>query len=165
MGGLRPSFFAILGETYVKISTNIAFNGMVVALLTTPRNEIMSSWKVSLNGPSSGLFFYGPLLMGRGNLKCLTGKTGCRVSSSIIAFGVDGASIKNIYILTGLLIPICVLISLKAIKFLIEGFLSCLLFIEELLIRVIAVLDSVGFYILFEGILIPMFLIIGIWGL
>ena len=68
-------------------------------------------------------------------------------------------------ILTTLLIPICVLISLKPIKFLIKEFLLCLLFIEELLIGVFfTVLDLVGFYFLFEGILIPMFLIIGIWG-
>ena len=39
-----------------------------------------------------------------------------------------------------------------------------LLFMEFLLIGVFSILDLVGFYILFEGILIPMFLIIGIWG-
>lgn len=40
----------------------------------------------------------------------------------------------------------------------------CLLLIEFLLMGVFTVLDLVGFYILFEGVLIPMFLIIGIWG-
>lgn len=80
-----------------------------------------------------------------------------------VILGVDGISIFFI-ILTALLIPVCVLISLNSIRFLIKEFLLCLLFIEVLLIGVFLVLDLVGFYILFEGILIPMFLIIGIWG-
>ncbi|MGI9535084.1 MAG: proton-conducting transporter membrane subunit, partial [Thermodesulfobacteriota bacterium] len=77
--------------------------------------------------------------------------------------GVDGVSIFFI-ILTALLMPICVLISLNSIRFLIKEFLLCLLFIEVLLMGVFLILDLVGFYILFEGILIPMFLIIGVWG-
>lgn len=81
----------------------------------------------------------------------------------LVIFGVDGISIFFI-ILTALLTPICVLISLKSIKYLIKEFLLCLLFIEVLLMGVFTILDLVGFYILFEGILIPMFLIIGIWG-
>lgn len=80
-----------------------------------------------------------------------------------VVLGVDGVSIFFI-ILTALLIPICVLISLNSIRFLIKEFLLCLLFIEVLLMGVFLILDLVGFYILFEGILIPMFLIIGVWG-
>ena len=80
-----------------------------------------------------------------------------------IIFGVDGISIFFI-ILTALLIPICILISWNSIKYLIKEFLLCLFLIEILLIGVFTVLDLIGFYILFEGILIPMFLIIGIWG-
>lgn len=81
-----------------------------------------------------------------------------------IVFGIDGISIFFI-ILTALLIPICVLISWSSIKYLIKEFLLCLFLLELLLIGVFSVLDLVGFYILFEGILIPMFLIIGVWGL
>lgn len=80
-----------------------------------------------------------------------------------VVLGVDGMSIFFI-ILTALLIPICILISLNSIRFLVKEFLLCLLFIEVLLMGVFLVLDLVGFYILFEGILIPMFLIIGVWG-
>lgn len=80
-----------------------------------------------------------------------------------IIFGVDGVSIFFV-ILTALLIPICVLISWNSIKYLIKEFLLCLFLIEILLIGVFTILDLIGFYILFEGILIPMFLIIGIWG-
>nr|YP_001648581.1 NADH dehydrogenase subunit 4 [Ectyoplasia ferox]ABW76587.1 NADH dehydrogenase subunit 4 [Ectyoplasia ferox] len=82
---------------------------------------------------------------------------------SPIFFAVDGISIFFL-ILTALLTSICILISWRSIKFLIKEFLLCLLAIEFLLIGVFSVLDLIGFYVLFEGILIPMFLIIGIWG-
>lgn len=78
-------------------------------------------------------------------------------------FAVDGVSIFFI-VLTALLIPICIIISWNSIKYLVKEFILCLLLIEFLLMGVFTVLDLVGFYILFEGVLIPMFLIIGIWG-
>ena len=74
-----------------------------------------------------------------------------------LVFGVDGISIFFI-MLTALL----VLISWKSINFMVKEFLLCLLGIEGLLIGVFTVLDLIGFYILFEGILIPMFLMIGV---
>lgn len=80
-----------------------------------------------------------------------------------VLFAVDGISVFFI-LLTALLTPICILISWKSIKFLIKEFMLCLLVIEMLLIGVFSILDLVGFYVLFEGVLIPMFLIIGIWG-
>ena len=78
-------------------------------------------------------------------------------------FAVDGISIFFI-VLTALLTPICILISWNSIKYLVKEFILCLLLMEFLLMGVFTILDLVGFYILFEGILIPMFLIIGIWG-
>nr|YP_004123208.1 NADH dehydrogenase subunit 4 [Oscarella viridis]ADO51461.1 NADH dehydrogenase subunit 4 [Oscarella viridis] len=84
-------------------------------------------------------------------------------SSGMVVFAVDGISIFFI-ILTALLIPICILISWNSIKFLLKEFLLCLIFLEILLMGVFTALDLLLFYILFEGILIPMFLIIGIWG-
>lgn len=78
-------------------------------------------------------------------------------------FAVDGISVFFL-ILTALLTPICILISWGSIKFLIKEFLLCVLFIEILLMGVFTILDLVGFYVLFESILIPMFLIIGVWG-
>lgn len=80
-----------------------------------------------------------------------------------IFFAVDGISIFFVLLIT-LLIPICVLISWKSIKILIKEFMLCLLIIEALLIGVFSILDLIGFYVLFEGVLIPMFLIIGVWG-
>nr|QJS34588.1 NADH dehydrogenase subunit 4 [Phanopathes sp. NB-2020] len=80
-----------------------------------------------------------------------------------ILLAVDGISLFFL-ILTALLIPICILISWDSIKYLLKEFLLCLLFLEVLLMGVFAALDLLLFYILFEGILIPMFLLIGIWG-
>uniref|UniRef100_A0AAU6W7L8 NADH-ubiquinone oxidoreductase chain 4 n=1 Tax=Cephea cephea TaxID=880218 RepID=A0AAU6W7L8_9CNID len=78
-------------------------------------------------------------------------------------FGVDKISLPFI-ILTNLLIPICILISWNTINFLVREFILFLLIIQFLLTIVFTSLNIIIFYISFEGILIPMFLIIGIWG-
>lgn len=78
-------------------------------------------------------------------------------------FAADGVSLF-FFILTALLVPICVLISWGVIRVLLKEFLMCLLFLEVFLIGVFSTLDLLLFYILFEGVLIPMFLLIGVWG-
>lgn len=78
--------------------------------------------------------------------------------------GIDGISIFFI-ILTTILIPLCILISWNIIIYRVKEFMIMLLLIEFLLINVFSVLDLLFFYIFFESILIPMFLIIGIWGM
>jgi len=77
--------------------------------------------------------------------------------------GIDGISIFFI-ILTTFLIFICILISWNSINFFLKEFLICFLILEFCLIQVFCVLDILLFYIFFESTLIPMFLIIGIWG-
>ena len=77
--------------------------------------------------------------------------------------GVDGISLFFLF-LTTLLIPICILSSWSSINFDLKQFLVVFLFLEFLLICVFTVLDVLFFYVFFETILIPMFLIIGIWG-
>lgn len=79
------------------------------------------------------------------------------------SLGIDGISIFFI-ILTAFLMPICILISWNSIVYKMKEFILMLLLTELLLINVFAVLDLFFFYIFFEGILIPMFIIIGIWG-
>lgn len=77
--------------------------------------------------------------------------------------GIDGISLFFI-LLTTFLILICVLISWNSINFYIKEYLICFLVLEFCLIQVFCVLDLFLFYIFFESVLIPMFLIIGIWG-
>lgn len=83
--------------------------------------------------------------------------------NSHVSFGIDGISIFFI-ILTSFLIPICMLISWESIKYKAKTFTLLILFTEFLLVNVFATLDLIFFYIFFEAILIPMFILINIWG-
>ena len=77
--------------------------------------------------------------------------------------GVDGISILLI-ILTTLIMPLCVLASWSYIKTRISTFMICLLIMETAMLGVFAALDFVLFYILWEAMLSPRDLLIGIWG-
>jgi len=77
--------------------------------------------------------------------------------------GVDGISILFI-LLTTFIAPICIFSGIQSIKFKIKEFLIAILVMETLMLGVFCSLDLVIFYLFFEGGLIPMFLIIGIWG-
>ena len=77
--------------------------------------------------------------------------------------GVDGISILFI-LLTTFITPICIFSVIQSIKFKIKDFLIAILVLETLMLGVFCSLDLVIFYLFFEGGLIPMFLIIGIWG-
>ena len=77
--------------------------------------------------------------------------------------GIDGVSILFV-ILTTMLVPICILASYESIKFSVKEYLISFLALETIMIGVFCSLDHVLFYLFFEGGLIPMFLIIGIWG-
>ena len=81
--------------------------------------------------------------------------------SGAIVFAVDGLSIYLV-LLTALLVPICVLISWRSIVWMVKEYVLCLLVIELLLVGVFTIMDLIGFYVLFESVLIPMFLIIGV---
>ena len=77
--------------------------------------------------------------------------------------GVDGISILFI-LLTTFIAPICIFSALNSIKFKIKEFLIAILVLETFMLGVFCSLDLIIFYLFFEGGLIPMFLIIGIWG-
>ena len=77
--------------------------------------------------------------------------------------GVDGISILFI-LLTTFIAPICIFSGIQSIKYKIKEFLVAILVMETLMLGVFCSLDLVIFYLFFEGGLIPMFLIIGIWG-
>lgn len=77
--------------------------------------------------------------------------------------GVDGISVLFI-VLTALLLPMCILASWKSITVRVREYMVVFLILETLMIGVFATLDLAMFYVFFEGTLIPMFLIIGVWG-
>ena len=78
-------------------------------------------------------------------------------------FGIDGISILFI-VLTAFIIPICIISCVNSVKIRLKEFLIAILILETFMIGVFCSLDLVVFYIFFEAGLIPMFLIIGIWG-
>ena len=78
-------------------------------------------------------------------------------------FGIDGISILFI-VLTALITPICIISCINSVKNRLKEFLIAILVLESFMIAVFCSLDLVIFYLFFEAGLIPMFLIIGIWG-
>ncbi len=77
--------------------------------------------------------------------------------------GLDGISLLFV-LLTTLLTPICVLASWESVKTRVKEFMAAFLILETMMIGMFSSLDLVVFYIFFEAVLIPMFLIIGVWG-
>ncbi len=77
--------------------------------------------------------------------------------------GVDGISLPFVILTTGLM-PICIIASWSAIQTRVREYMIAFLVLETLMVGTFAALDLVLFYLFFEGGLIPMFLIIGVWG-
>ena len=77
--------------------------------------------------------------------------------------GVDGISLPFV-ILTTALMPFCILASWKSITLRVREYMMAFLMLETLMVGTFSALDLVLFYLFFEGGLIPMFLIIGVWG-
>lgn len=77
--------------------------------------------------------------------------------------GVDGISMLLV-LLSTVLIPICILASWESIKVRVKEFMIAFMIMETTLVGAFCALDLILFYVFFEGVLIPMFLIIGIWG-
>jgi NADH-quinone oxidoreductase subunit M len=77
--------------------------------------------------------------------------------------GVDGISLWFV-LLSTFLTPICILASWDAIHTRVREFMIAFLILETLMVGMFCALDFILFYLFFEGVLIPMFLIIGVWG-
>ncbi|MEK9900906.1 MAG: NADH-quinone oxidoreductase subunit M [Rhodospirillaceae bacterium] len=77
--------------------------------------------------------------------------------------GIDGISLFFV-ILSTFLTPICVLASWKAISVRVKEYMIAFLVLETFMIGTFVALDFLLFYIFFEAVLIPMFIIIGVWG-
>ena len=77
--------------------------------------------------------------------------------------GIDGISLFFV-LLTTFLTPLCVLASWEVIKVRVKEYMIAFLILETAMVGVFVALDFVLFYLFFEAMLIPMFLIIGVWG-
>jgi NADH-quinone oxidoreductase subunit M len=77
--------------------------------------------------------------------------------------GVDGISMLFV-LLSTLLTPICILASWEAVQNRVREYMIAFLVLETMMVGMFCALDLIIFYVFFEGVLIPMFLIIGVWG-
>jgi NADH-quinone oxidoreductase subunit M len=77
--------------------------------------------------------------------------------------GIDGISLFLV-LLSTLITLVCVVVSWQAIQYRVKEYMVAFLVMETFMVGVFCALDFVLFYLFFEGILIPMFLIIGVWG-
>ena len=83
--------------------------------------------------------------------------------SIVYKMGVDGISLFFV-ILSTFLTPICILSAWEAIQVRVKEYMIAFLVLETMMVGMFCALDLVLFYTFFEGVLIPMFLIIGVWG-
>jgi NADH-quinone oxidoreductase subunit M len=77
--------------------------------------------------------------------------------------GIDGISLFLV-LLSTFLTPICVLASWESVQYRVKEYMIAFLVLETMMVGTFCALDFVLFYMFFEGVLIPMFLIIGVWG-
>jgi len=77
--------------------------------------------------------------------------------------GIDGISLFFV-LLSTLLTPLCVMASWRSVTSRVKEYMIAFLVLETAMVGVFAALDFVLFYLFFEAMLIPMFLIIGVWG-
>ncbi len=77
--------------------------------------------------------------------------------------GIDGISLP-LLILTTAVMPFCIIASWRSVTVRVREYMMAFLILETLMIGTFSALDLVLFYLFFEGGLIPMFLIIGVWG-
>lgn len=77
--------------------------------------------------------------------------------------GIDGISVYFV-LLSALLTPMCLLASIQSVHTRVREYIIAFLVLETFMLGTFIALDTVLFYVFFEGVLIPMFLIIGVWG-
>ena len=139
----------------------------ILLLLLIPARETRLLKFIALN--STCFSFIGSLLLWGGFSKSvgffqfLIKLTWFPLLTLNFTLGIDGISLFFI-LLTTLLIPLCILASWNSVGHSLREFLIAFLFLDFLLIGVFCVLDLLFFYIFFESVLIPMFLIVGTWG-
>lgn len=139
----------------------------ILALLLTPSKEETLLKVIALN--SACFSFLGSLIVwfffqkSFGYFQFVTKFNWLPFLNLTFVMGVDGISIFFL-LLTTLLIPLCLVTSWNSINTNIKEFLIAFLVLDFFLIGTFCVLDLLLFYIFFESVLIPMFLIVGIWG-
>ena len=149
------TFLPLVGVFFILLirgdEARVALNAKRVALYTTIFNFILSLYLLfNFNGSSAEFQFsetveWFPAL------------------GIQYRMGVDGISLFFVMLST-FLTPICILASWNSIKKRVKEYMIAFLILEMFMIGTFCALDAVLFYVFFEGVLIPMFIIIGVWG-
>jgi proton-translocating NADH-quinone oxidoreductase chain M len=154
------------GRNLLIITLLFPIFGILVLLFIPSRQEKLLKI-ISLNFAclsfTSSLVLWGLFENSTGSFQFVTSLFWLPVLNINISLGIDGISLFLI-LLTTLLIPLCLLASWNSVSFNLKEFLIAFLILDFLLVGSFCVLDLLVFYIFFESTLIPMFLIIGIWG-
>ena len=136
-------------------------------LLVTPANKQKTLKLIALNCSCltfvCSLYLWVIFIKARGTFQFVTKILWINILNLNFTLGIDGISLFFL-ILTTLLCALCFLVSWSSIQHNLKAYLIAFLVMEFFLIGVFCVLDLLLFYIFFESVLIPMFLIIGIWG-
>ena len=148
------TYLPLLGALFILLipgeDETVGRNARAVALWTTVATFILSIVMLfEFDGSRTDLQFYEQASWLGGNIDYV--------------MGVDGISVLFI-ILTTSLMPLCILASWESIKIRVREYMVAFLVLETLMIGVFCAQDLLLFYLFFEAGLIPMFLIIGIWG-
>jgi NADH-quinone oxidoreductase subunit M len=148
------TFLPLLGAAliyFVRGSEEVvARNARFAALWTTIATFVVSLF------PVFGFEYGAPGFQFQESLPWLGASIGYRM-------GIDGISLPFV-VLTTFLMPLCILASWRSIRFRVREYMIAFLVLETLMVGVFCSLDLFLFYLFFEGGLIPMFVIIGIWG-
>lgn len=148
------TFLPLLGALFILLvrgdEETVAANSRAVALWTTVVTLLLSIFMVSRFDATSAAFQF-------------TERTQWLAPGIDYAMGVDGISVLFV-LLTAALMPLCILASWHSVKQRVREYMIAFLVLETLMIGVFCAMDIILFYLFFEAGLIPMFLIIGIWG-
>ena len=129
----------------------VARNARATALLTSGFTFILSLYMYILFDKTSADFQF---------LEKRDWLPGLNVSYRM---GVDGISVFFL-LLSTFLTPLCILASWNTIKTRVKEYMIAFLLLETMMVGMFCALDLVLFYVFFEGVLLPMFIIIGVWG-
>ena len=148
------TYLPLLGALFILLipgeDETVGRNARAVALWTTVATFILSIVMLfEFDGSRTDLQFYEQASWLGGDIDYV--------------MGVDGISVLFI-ILTTSLMPLCILASWESIKIRVREYMVAFLLLETLMVGVFCAQDLLLFYLFFEAGLIPMFLIIGIWG-
>ncbi len=149
------TFLPLVGALFLLFirgdDASVARNARNVALLTTTATFVVSLLVIFGFDPGTADFQFV--------------ESGSWLPGTTISYrmGVDGISVWFV-LLSTFLTPLCILSSFGSVEKRVKEYMLAFLVLETMMVGMFCALDVILFYVFFEGVLIPMFLIIGVWG-